>query len=95
VEIAAMARLPIFAIIAAAMAGLAVLPGRAPARDYRDYLVMVAGDCGSAATKVVRETGGQLLSAQPSSDGQTCIVTVLVQGNGSERPRKVTVRVPM
>lgn len=91
-----MARLPIIAIIAAALAGLAaLLPGKAPARDYRDYLVMVAGDCSSAATKVMRDTGGQLLSAQPSSDGQTCIVTVLVQGNGSERPRKVTVRVPM
>lgn len=91
-----MARLPIIAIIAAALAGLAaLLPGNAPARDYRDYLVMVAGDCSSAATKVMRDTGGQLLSAQPSSDGQTCIVTVLVQGNGSERPRKVTVRVPM
>ncbi|MGE7371025.1 hypothetical protein ACQKKX_18460 [Neorhizobium sp. NPDC001467] len=60
----------------------------------RDYLLLVASDCGDAATKVVRDTGGQLLSAQPSNDGRTCIVTVLVQGSG-ERPRKVTVRVPM
>jgi hypothetical protein len=43
---------------------------------------------------VVRETGGQLLSVYPSNDGQNCVVTVLVQGNG-ERPRKVTMRVPM
>ncbi|GGG00198.1 MULTISPECIES: hypothetical protein [Rhizobium] len=87
-----MARLPIIAILAAGTA-LAALPGK-PA-TARDYLVLVAGDCGTAASRVVRDTGGQLLSAQPSSDGQTCIVTVLVQGNGSERPRKVTVRVPM
>ncbi len=88
-----MARLPIIAIVAAGLAGLSgLVPASAPARDY---LILVAGDCGSAATKVVRDTGGELLSAQPSSDGQTCIVTVLVQGSGSERPRKVTVRVPM
>lgn len=88
-----MARLPIIASVAAGLGGLIALQAdRAPARDY---LVLVAGDCGSAASRVVRETGGQLLSAQPSSDGQTCIVTVLVQGSGSERPRKVTVRVPM
>lgn len=60
----------------------------------RDYLILVAGDCGNAASKVVRDTGGQLLSAEPSNDGLSCIVTVLVQGSG-ERPRKVTVRVPM
>lgn len=88
-----MARLPIILILAAGTVFTAVLPIQ-PA-VARDYLVLVAGDCGSAASRVVRETGGQLLSAQPSSDGQTCIVTVLVQGNGSERPRKVTVRVPM
>jgi hypothetical protein len=88
-----MARLPIIAILATGIAGLVGL--QAPTAPARDYLVLVAGDCGSAATRVVRETGGQLLSAQPSSDGQTCIVTVLVQGSGSERPRKVTVRVPM
>jgi len=88
-----MARLPIIAILAAGIAGFAgLLPEKASARDY---LMLVASDCGSAASRVVRETGGQLLSAQPSSDGQTCIVTVLVQGSGSERPRKVTVRVPM
>jgi hypothetical protein len=77
------------AILAAALFTLST--GQAFARDY---LVLVAGDCGDAASKVVRDTGGQLLSAQPSNDGRTCIVTVLVQGSG-ERPRKVTVRVPM
>ncbi|KKX28045.1 hypothetical protein [Rhizobium sp. LC145] len=88
-----MARLPIIAILAAGIAGgSGFLPERASARDY---LILVASDCGSAASRVVRETGGQLLSAEPSSDGQTCVVTVLVQGSGSERPRKVTVRVPM
>ncbi len=88
-----MARLPIIATLAAGLGvSLAFQVDTAPARDY---LVLVAGDCGSAASRVLRETGGQLLSAQPSSDGQTCIVTVLVQGSGSERPRKVTVRVPM
>jgi hypothetical protein len=88
-----MARLPIIAILAAGLSGFAGL--QTPMAPTRDNLVLVAGDCGSAASRVVRETGGQLLSAQPSSDGQTCIVTVLVQGSGSERPRKVTVRVPM
>jgi hypothetical protein len=87
-----MARLPIIAILAAGTAFFSLQP-TTPA-VARDYLILVAGDCGTAASRVVRETGGQLLSAQPSSDGQTCIVTVLVQGNG-ERPRKVTVRVPM
>ncbi|MDR6815253.1 hypothetical protein J2X76_000407 [Neorhizobium sp. 2083] len=88
-----MARLPIIAILTAGLAGFA---GFLPAKvNAVDYMVLVAGDCGSAASRVVRETGGQLLSAQPSSDGQTCVVTVLVQGDGNQRPRKVTVRVPM
>lgn len=56
--------------------------------------VFVAADCSSAASKVIRETGGKLLSVEVSGDGQSCIVTVLVQGNG-ERPRKVTKRVGM
>jgi hypothetical protein len=71
-------------------AGLAV---SAPSPDEpRDLIVRVAGDCSAAAEQVVEQTGGQLLSVQPS--GNTCIITVLVQGNG-QRPRKVTVRVPM
>ncbi|MGF9692887.1 MULTISPECIES: hypothetical protein [unclassified Rhizobium] len=84
-----MASKRMIAIVAAALFSLATAEAFA-----RDYLLLVASDCGDAATKVVRDTGGQLLSAQPSNDGRTCIVTVLVQGSG-ERPRKVTVRVPM
>ena len=88
-----MARLPIIAIVAAGLAGFSgLVPEKASARDY---LLLVAADCGAAASRVVRETGGQLLSAQPSADGQTCVVTVLVQGDGNQRPRKVTIRVPM
>lgn len=86
-----MARLPIPAMIIAGLAGLTALSPAAA----QDYLILAAADCGSAASRVVSDTGGQLLSAQPSSDGQTCVVTVLVQGSGNERPRKVTVRVPM
>lgn len=84
-----MASRKMIAIVAAGLMSLS-----ASQTFARDYLLLVAGDCGDAATKVVRETGGQLLSAQPSKDGATCVVTVLVQGGG-ERPRKVTVRVPM
>lgn len=53
----------------------------------------MGGDCSSAAAQVVAQTGGELLSAKP--DGNSCVVTVLVPGNGNARPRKVTVRVPM
>lgn len=58
-------------------------------------MTFVGGDCSAAAAQVVDETGGQLLSAQPAGDGQSCIITVLVQGDGSSRPRKVRVQVPM
>lgn len=81
-------------IIAALLAGLS--GANAPITDPDGGIVVqISGSCGSAASRVVQETGGQLLSAQPSGDGQSCVVTVLVQGSGSERPRKVTVRVPM
>lgn len=56
-------------------------------------IVEVGGDCSNAAAQVVAQTGGELLSAKP--DGDSCVVTVLVPGNGNARPRKVTVRVPM
>ncbi|MEZ2129015.1 MULTISPECIES: hypothetical protein [unclassified Sinorhizobium] len=75
--------------VAALSAFLAV---SAPSPDSQTFVVRVAGDCSAAAAQVVAQTGGQLLSAQPSGD--SCIITVLVQGNG-QRPRKVTVRVPM
>lgn len=86
-----MARLPIIAILAAGMSVSGPLPETAAARDY---LVRVSGDCSSAASRVVDETDGTLLSAEPSADGQTCKVIVLIQGKG-ERPRKVTKTVPM
>ncbi|KQV32624.1 hypothetical protein ASC97_03400 [Rhizobium sp. Root1203] len=76
--------------VAALAAGLAV---SSPSPDNsRNFIVRVAGDCSAAAQQVVEKTGGQLLSVQPSGD--SCIITVLVQGNG-QRPRKVTVKVPM
>jgi hypothetical protein len=56
-----------------------------------------SGDCSAAAAQVVAQTGGQLLSATPSNQGgqAVCKVTVLVPGAGNERPKKVTVTVPM
>ena len=86
-----MARLPIIAILAAGIGVSGLQPAPAAARDF---LLLVSGDCGSAATRVVEETGGTLLSAEPQSDGQSCKVVVLIQGKG-ERPRKVTRTVPM
>ncbi|MDM9629090.1 hypothetical protein QTL95_24685 [Rhizobium sp. S152] len=76
--------------VAALAAGLA-LTSPSP-ENPRNLVVRVAGDCSDAARAVVEKTGGQLLSVQPSGD--SCIITVLVQGNG-QRPRKVTVKVPM
>ncbi|MCY0094452.1 hypothetical protein OEG82_10505 [Hoeflea sp. J2-29] len=59
-------------------------------------IVQVAADCSGAAAQVVSQTGGQLLSASArNSGGQVvCEITVLVPGNGSDRPKKVTVQVP-
>lgn len=75
-------------LIAAMAAGIGFSP--LPAQNAR--LTFVSGDCSAAAERVVAQTGGQLLSAQPS--GNTCVITVLVPGNGG-RPRKVTVHVPV
>ena len=69
-----------------------MLPAPVDTGAKRD-VVAVAGDCSNAASQVVAQTGGELLSAKP--DGDSCVVTVLVPGNGNARPRKVTVRVPM
>ena len=59
-------------------------------------IVQAAADCSRAASQVVGQTGGQLLSASAKgSGGQTvCEITVLVPGSGNDRPKKVTVRVP-
>ncbi|HET7411765.1 MAG TPA: hypothetical protein VFJ18_03800 [Pararhizobium sp.] len=56
---------------------------------------LASADCHAAAERVVSRTGGQLLSVSAESvHGRTvCKVTVLVQGNGSKRPRKTTVTV--
>lgn len=76
--------------LAASLAGFS-LPAPSPGETA---VVLAAGDCGAAAARVVAQTGGQLLSAQPSGDG-SCTVTVLIPGQGNERPKKVTKRVPM
>lgn len=81
----------IIATLAAGLSGFSAPQAELPVGGD---VVRVASDCTSAVSRVVRETGGQLLSVYPSNDGQNCVVTVLVQGNG-ERPRKVTMRVPM
>ncbi|WP_320199274.1 hypothetical protein RMR16_003130 [Agrobacterium sp. rho-13.3] len=83
----------IIATLAAGLSGFAA-PQADLKADAFGQVIQVASDCGSAVSRVVRETGGQLLSVYPTNDGQSCVVTVLVQGNG-ERPRKVTMRVPM
>ena len=74
--------------LAAGLAGFSL-----PAVDVPRVVVRAAGDCSAAAAQVVAETGGELLSAQPTADGK-CVVTVLIPGNGG-RPKKVTVKVPM
>lgn len=84
-------------IIATLAAGLFGLPAPQVGVQHaplQGKVQQVASDCTRAVSRVVRETGGQLLSVYPSNDGENCVVTVLVQGNG-ERPRKVTMRVPM
>jgi hypothetical protein len=66
---------------------------RAPGRHR---IVRTAADCSGAANQVVGQTGGQLLSASAQTQGGqvVCVITVLVPGNGNERPKKVTVSVP-
>ncbi len=84
-----MASISSIAAAALVLAGSAVLPAPAPTSTL---VARANSDCSDAAAEVVAKTGGQLLSAQPSGD--SCIITVLVQGNG-QRPRKVTMKVPM
>lgn len=57
---------------------------------------LVSADCNAAASRVVSQTGGQLLSVSASNkNGRTvCRITVLVPGDGNKRPRKMTVSVP-
>ena len=79
-------------LLITALAASLMLPAPVDTDTARG-LVEVAGDCSNAASQVVSQTGGELLSAEP--DGDSCVVTVLVPGKGNARPRKVTVRVPM
>ncbi|UJW76560.1 hypothetical protein [Rhizobium sp. SL42] len=84
------------AVSVAASAAVAPLPasGQEAAKPKRVEGQMVAqnaADCRAAAARVVAEIGGQLLSVRES--GGECVIIVLVPGNGSERPRKVTMRV--
>ena len=74
------------------MVAMAAGIGFSPLASPNSNITLVAGDCSAAAQKVVAQTGGQLLSAQPN--GGTCVITVLVPSNNG-RPRKVTVQVPM
>ncbi|WP_337266401.1 hypothetical protein [Oryzifoliimicrobium ureilyticus] len=76
--------------VAALAVGLTT--GVAPQDQGHVFAVQISNDCSDAADKVVEKTGGQLLSVQPSGD--SCIITVIVQGQG-QRPRKITVKVPM
>ncbi|GEO84390.1 MULTISPECIES: hypothetical protein [Alphaproteobacteria] len=83
------------------IAGLAVGMAASPVLDgvgvdaVNAPLVLVQSDggvdCRSAAYRVVEDVGGQLLSVRQS--GNECVITVLIPGNGNERPRKVTMRV--
>jgi len=59
-------------------------------------IVRAAADCLRAADQVVGQSGGQLLSASAQTQGgqAVCVITVLVPGNGNDRPKKVTVSVP-
>jgi hypothetical protein len=79
-------------LIIATLAG-SLMGNPAPVVDAPMRATPVSGDCGPAALQVVADTGGELLSVQPTSDGQ-CVVTVLIPGNGG-RPKKVTLRVSM
>ncbi|WP_435663286.1 hypothetical protein [Hoeflea sp.] len=75
-------------------------PVAAVSQDLRapdgSVIVRVAADCSDAANRVVGQSGGQLLSASAQTQGgqAVCVITVLVPGNGNERPKKVTVSVP-
>jgi hypothetical protein len=73
------------ATVAAPMTG-------APAGVEEGIVEFAQANCNAAAQQVVAQTGGQLLSVSPGPNG-TCSVTVLVPGQGNERPRKVTVNV--
>ncbi|MBB4121600.1 hypothetical protein [Martelella radicis] len=53
-----------------------------------------AADCNAAAQTVVRSTGGQLLSAVLTPDGNSCLVTVIIPASDGNMPRKITQTLP-
>lgn len=53
-----------------------------------------AADCAAAAAAVVKSTGGELLSAVPTQDGDSCEVTVIIPAKDGNMPRKITQTVP-
>ena len=55
-------------------------------------LVLAQADCGGAARRAARQTGGEVLAARPDGRGG-CEVTLLVPQDGG-RPRRVVVNVP-
>ncbi|MDP2121748.1 MAG: hypothetical protein Q8S27_01835 [Hoeflea sp.] len=76
---------------AATMAPVAAVPA-GPWAQEGAAIIRVAADCSAAAAQVVGETGGQLLSASAETQGGqvVCVITVLVAGDGKDRPKKVT-----
>lgn len=57
---------------------------------------LAQADCSAAAAQAAAQTGGQVLSVSASNQGgQTvCVVTVLIPGQGGERPRRTTITLP-
>lgn len=54
---------------------------------------VAAADCSGAAAEAAARTGGQVLSVSSREEGgvTVCVVTILVPGQGGERPRKETI----
>ncbi|KQT55276.1 MULTISPECIES: hypothetical protein [unclassified Aureimonas] len=65
-------------------------------RERVDGVRMADADCSAAAAEAAAQTGGQVLSVSSREQGgrTVCIVTVLVPGEGGERPRKRTLTLP-
>lgn len=95
------------AVMALMVAGMAPFAAAAAARaqpvamdgdSLRPQIAFdIAADCRQAARDTVSRTGGELLSAVPAmEDGNpVCRITVLVGKKAGERPKKVTVTVPL
>lgn len=69
---------------------------KAGSDDIAKPFEIAAVDCDQPAKKVVRQTGGELLSATPTQQNgkQVCKVTVLVKSGNGQRPKKMSVTVP-